>query len=114
MKCFVLSLALLAGPAFASCLPSEAGGYGQGFAIVKYEKGVVYSWHCPKTEGGWIGEWLAVHTDRPGQKPPVWPDDRTGRLSELSRLQVIHGYSVDADTFLRGEAITQLAETKPR
>ena len=121
MKALLLLIAaLFAVPALADCLPSDAGGYGEGFRITHYAEGSVYSWHCPTTDGGWSGQWLAVHVERSSVDPavqakwPKWPSDRVGRLTELSRLQVLHGYSRNADTFLRDEALRVLKDSSPK
>ena len=119
MKALLLAV-LCATSAHADCLPADAGGYGQGFRITHHAEGSVYSWHCPTTDGGWQGQWLAVHADWSSVDPkvqaawPKWPADRVGRLKELSRLQVLHGYSRDADTFLRDEALRVLKDSSPK
>ena len=119
MKALLLAV-LCATSAHADCLPADAGGYGQGFRITYYAEGSVYSWHCPTTDSGWVGQWLAVHVDASSVDPlvqaawPKWPADYAGRLKELLRLQSLHGYAHDADTFLRDEALRVLKDSSPK
>ncbi|MGK2884390.1 MAG: hypothetical protein ACSLE8_06375 [Rhodococcus sp. (in: high G+C Gram-positive bacteria)] len=88
-------------PPAPPCMPKEAGGDGTSFKVTTHKDGSVYSWRC-----GAEKKVIAAKATW----APKWPTDPKALRIELSRLEVMAGYSADNGTFLRAEREARLKE----